>query len=79
MSRQLTDAEFLALLAGPESKWDLDPQGQFLILPVSARDLAWALECCREHAEGDWYMHRRGGMFVFAREGDLAFVRLACL
>ena len=63
----------------PRTTWDLDPEGRFLLLPVAERDLAWALECCDEHAEGRWHMLRDGAAVLFERADDLAFVRFACL
>ena len=40
--RQLSDHEFLAVLADPEPGWDLDGEGRFLLLPLAERDLAFA-------------------------------------
>ena len=79
--RRLSDHEFMALLAAPAPPpgWDLDEQGRFLSLPVAERDLAWVLECCREEAQGDWYVLPDGGAVVFARERDLAFARYLAL
>jgi hypothetical protein len=77
--RRLTDPQFLAVLAEPRTTWDLDPEGRPLLLPVTERDLAWALECCDEHAEGRWHMLRDGAAVLFERADDLAFVRFACL
>ena len=74
--RRLSDHEFLALLAEPAPPWDLDGEGRFLPLPLAERDLAWALECCRGEAEGDWYVLGGGEAVLFARERDLAFARL---
>jgi hypothetical protein len=75
----LTDAQFLAVLAEPRTTWDLDPERRFLLLPVAERDGAWVLDCCQEHAEGEWYMLRDGTAVLFERAHDLAFVRFACL
>ena len=80
--RRLSDPEFLAVLATPEAPgpgWDLDAEGRFLLLPLAERDLAWMLECCREEAEGDYYVLPDGGAVVFARERDLALTRYLAL
>ena len=77
--RRLSDDEFLALLAAPEPPWSLDERGRFLLLPLSERDLAPALEFCREDAEGDWHLLRDGDAVLFAREPDLAFARYVTL
>ncbi|GGG40631.1 hypothetical protein GCM10010964_30320 [Caldovatus sediminis] len=79
MGRRLTDPQFLGVMAERKPGWDLDERGQFLLLEVAERDLAWVLECCREHAEGAWHMLRDGAAVLFEREHDHAFVRLACL
>jgi hypothetical protein len=80
--RRLSDDEFLAVLAAPEPGppgWDLDGRGRFLLLPLAERDLAPALEFCREDAEGDWHLLRDGDAVLFAREPDLAFARYLTL
>ena len=77
--RRLSDQEFLSVLAGHGPRWDLDEEGRFLLLPVAERDLAWVLECCREHAEGDWHVLPGGDAVLFARAHDLAFARLLAL
>lgn len=79
--RRLSDHEFLSVLAepGPRPGWDLDEGGRFLLLPLAERDLAWMLECCREHAEGDWHLLGGGDAVLFARERDLAFARYLAL
>ena len=79
--RRLSDHEFLSLLAAPARApgWDLDEQGRFLLLPLAERDLAWMLECCREHVEGDWHLLRTGEAVLFARERDHAFARYLTL
>jgi hypothetical protein len=79
--RRLSGQEFLSVLAAPVPPpgWDLDGEGRFLLLPLTDRDLAWMLECCREHAEGDWHVLRDGDGVVFARERDFAFARLLAL
>lgn len=80
--RRLSDDEFLAVLAAPPepaSRWDLDEGGHFLVLPVAERDLAWTLECCREHAEGDYHVLGGGEAVVFARGRDHAFARVLAL
>ena len=78
---RLSDQEFLSVLAAPAPPlgWDLDDEGRFLLLPLTERDLAWMLECCREEAEGDYHVLRDGGAVVFARERDLAFARYLTL
>ena len=79
--RRLTDQEFLSVLAAPPAgpRWDLDEEGRFLLLPVAERDLAWMLECCREHAEGDYHVLRDGDAVLFSRAHDFAFARLLAL
>jgi hypothetical protein len=79
--RRLTDQEFLSVLGAPPPgpRWDLDQEGRFLMLPIVERDLAWMLECCREHAEGDYHVLRDGDAVVFARAHDFAFARLLAL
>ncbi len=79
--RQLSDQDFLSVLAAPAPPpgWDLDEEGRFLLLPLAERDLAWTLECCREEAEGDWHVLRGGEAVVFTREHDLAFARFLAL
>ena len=49
------------------------------MLPMVERDLAWMLDCCREHTEGDYYVLPGGEAVVFARERDFAFARLLAL
>ena len=78
-AHRLSDQEFLSLLAAPGPGWDLDAEGRFLVLPVAERDLAWTLDCCREHTEGDYYVLPGGDGVVFARERDLAFARYLIL
>ncbi len=78
--RRLSDQEFLSVLAEPAPPgWDLDEEGRFLLLPLAERDLAWTLECCREDAEGEYYVLPDGGAVVFSRERDLAFARYLAL
>ena len=79
--RRLSDDEFRSVLAAPVPPpgWQLDEGGRFLLLPLAERDLAWALESCREDAEGEWYVLPDGGAVVFARERDLAFARYLVL
>ena len=77
--RRLSDQEFLCVLAAPRPGWDLDEEGRFLFQPVAERDLAWTLECCREHAEGDYYVLSGGDGVLFARAHDFAFARLLAL
>lgn len=79
--RQLSDTEFLSLLAAPEPGpgWDLDGGGRFLLLPLAERDLAWMLDSCREVAEGDYHVLRDGDAVLFAYERDLAFARFLAL
>jgi hypothetical protein len=77
--RRLTDQEFLAVMAEPRPRWDLDDEGRFLLLPIPERDLAWALECLREHAERAYHVLRDGEAVLFEDAHDLAFLRLATL
>jgi hypothetical protein len=76
---RLSDQEFLSVLAAPAPGWDLDEEGRFLLLPVAERDLAWVLECCRDHTESDYHVLRDGDGVVFARERDFAFAHLLAL
>ena len=78
-ARRLSDQEFLSVLTAPGPGWDLDEEGRFLLLPVAERDLAWVLECCREHAEGDWHLLRDGDAVLFARAHAIAFARFLAL
>jgi len=77
----VTDQEFLSVLGAspPGPRWDFDEEGRFLLLPVAERDLAWVLECCREHAEGEYYVLRDGDAVLFSRAHDFAFARLLAL
>jgi len=79
--RRLSDREFLSVLAEPEPQpgWDLDEEGRLLLLPLAERDLAWMLESCREHAEGDYHVLRDGDAVLFACERDLTFARYQTL
>ncbi len=79
--RQLSDPEFLSVLAAPEPGpgWDLDEGGRFLVLPLAERDRASVLESCREDAEGDWHALGGGEAVVFARDRDYAFARYLTL
>ena len=79
--RRLSDHEFLTVLAAPAPPpgWDVDEEGRFLLLPLAERDLAWMLECCREHAEGDWHLLRDGDAVLFARARAIAFARFLAL
>jgi hypothetical protein len=79
MSRRLTDPQFLAIMAEPRLRWDLDDEGRFLLLPVAERDLAWALECLREHAERAYHVLRGGDAVLFEDAHDHAFLRLVTL
>jgi hypothetical protein len=79
MHRRLSDPQFLAVLAEPRPKWDLDEQGRFLLLPVAERDLAWALECLREHAGRAYHVLRDGEAVLFEDAHDHAFLRLVTL
>ena len=76
---RLTEPEFLAVVAEPRPKWDLDPEGRFLLLPVAERDLAWALDCLREHAERAYHVLADGAAVVFEDAYDLGFLRFATL
>jgi len=49
------------------------------MLPIAERDLAWMLECCREHAEADYHVLRDGDAVLFSRAHDFAFARLLAL
>jgi hypothetical protein len=75
--RRLSDREFQAVLAAPEppAGWQLNGEGQFLLLPLAGRDLAWMLECCREETEGYYHVLRDGDAVLFAPERDYAFAR----
>ncbi len=77
--RRLSDHDFLSALSAPKPGWALDEAGRFLLLPIADRDLAWMLERCREHAEGDYHVLRDGDGVVFACERDFAFARLLAL
>ena len=79
--RRLSDQEYLSVLAAPAPPpgWQLDEGGRFLLLPLAERDLAWALEACREDAEGEYYVLPDGEAAVFARERDLAFAHYLTL
>jgi hypothetical protein len=79
--RRFSDQEFIAMLAASESRprWDLDEEGNFLLLPLAERDLAWMLECCREHSEGDYYVYRDGEAVLFERDHDFAFAHFLIL
>jgi hypothetical protein len=79
--RRLSDQEFIAMLAASESRsrWDLDEEGRFLLLPLAERDLAWMLECCGEHSEGDYYVLGGGEAVLFEREHDFAFAHFLIL
>ena len=52
---------------------------EFKMLPIAERDLAWMLECCREHAEADYHVLRDGDAVLFSRAHDFAFARLLAL
>ena len=68
------------MLTAPGPGWNLDEEGRFLLLPVAERDLTWVLECCREHAEGDWAPAGGWRLRCCSRAGTpIAFARFLAL